>query len=164
MDTENTIKEENSTTEFYILRTIPNKEAKFIDAIYKYISKKENHKIISVFSPDTVKGYVFAETESLTTLKDTLRNVPNNKGVIQKPLQMEEIAKYLEKEGEKVIVNERDIVEMIAGPFKGDKAKVIRIVPGKDEVIIEPINVPVPIPITLNIENIRVLKEENKNE
>lgn len=151
---------ENKESEYYIIRTIPSKESKFVDAIEKVVSKKEGHGIRSVFSPETVKGYIFAEVESLTSLIDSLRGVPNFKGVIQKPLSFDELDKYFDKEGEKVVVNERDVVEVVAGPFKGDKARVIRIVPGKDEVVIEPINTPVPIPITLNIDDIRVLKEE----
>jgi len=73
-----------------------------------------------------------------------------------------ECTNFFEKDGEQVIVNERDIVEIIAGPFKGDRAKVVRLVSGKDEVVIEPLNVAVPIPITLNLDDIRVI--ENKSE
>lgn len=150
--------------EYYIVRTAPGKESKFLDNVEQFLAKKEDHGIIGMFSPETVKGYVFAEAISSNKLVDSLRSVPNFKGVIQKPLDFEELAKYFEKEGEKVVVNERDIVEIIAGPFKGDRARVVRTVPGKDEVVIEPLNAPVPIPITLSVDDLRVVKEENKNE
>jgi len=155
---------EGEKSEYYVLRTVPSKESRYLDNIQKVLSKKEGHGVRAVFSPETVKGYVFAEAIKLSSLVDVLRGVPNNKGVIQKPISFEEISKYLEKEGEKVTVHERDIVEVIAGPFKGDKAKVVRIVAGKDEIVIEPINAPVPIPITLTIDDVRVLKEENNGE
>ena len=153
--------------EFYIIRTLPGKENKFIDTAYKLIHKKEDHGVISLFSPESVKGYIFVETNDLNKVLTTFRTVPNNKGIIRKPVAFEELSKYFEKEGEQIIVNERDIVEIVSGPFKGDRAKVIRVVPGKDEIIIEPINMSVPIPITLNLDDIRVIKnldEENKNE
>ncbi len=155
---------EGEESEYYVLRTVPSKESKYLDNIQKVLSKKEGHGVRAVFSPETVKGYVFAEAIKLSSLVDVLRGVPNNKGVIQKPISFAEVSKYLEKEGEKVTVHERDIVEVIAGPFKGDKAKVVRIVAGKDEIVIEPINAPVPIPITLTIDDVRVLKEENNGE
>lgn len=148
-------------SEFYVLRTIPSKESRYIDNIERIISKKENHGIRSVFSPETVKGYVFVEATRLSSLVDALRGIPNNKGVIKNPISFEEISKYFEKDGEAIVVNERDIVEVIAGPFKGDKARVVRIISGKDEIVIEPINAPVPIPITLTVDDVRVLKEEN---
>jgi len=159
---EEIIQEEKS--EYYVLRTVPSKESRYLDNIQKVLSKKEGHGIKAVFSPATVKGYVFAEATKLSSLVDVLRGVPNNKGVIKKPISFEEVSKYFEKEGEKVVVHERDIVEVIAGPFKGDKARVIRIVAGKDEIVIEPLNAPVPIPITLTIDDVRALKEENNSE
>lgn len=151
--------------EYYVIRTIPSKEDKFIDALHKIVSKKEDHGIYAFFRPESVKGYIFAEAENLNKVVNAVRRVPNNKGVIRTQINPEELQKYLEKEGEQIIVNERDIVEIISGPFKGDKAKVVRLVPGKDEVVIEPLNVPVPIPITLSIDDIRVTSNEDmKNE
>ena len=153
----------DSAHEYYIIRTVPNKEDKFLDELEKVVAKKEKHGIYSFFRPELVKGYIFVEAESLNKVVDAVRNVPNNKGVIRTPVNPTEFDKYFEKDGEHVSVNERDIVEIIAGPFKGDKAKVIRVVPGKDEVVIEPLNSPVPIPITLSVDDIRVI-EVKENE
>lgn len=150
---------ETAEHEYYIVRAALGKEDKFINSIEKIISAKEDHGIYAVFRPESVKGYIFVEAESLTKVVDNLRGIPNNKGVIKTPVRFEEFAKYFEKDGEQIIVNERDIVEIISGPFKGDRAKVVRIVPGKDEVIVEPINMAVPIPITMSIDDIRVIEE-----
>ena len=155
--------EDVQNSEYYVIRTVPSKEEKFMDALYKSLSAKEDTGIYSLFRPETVKGYIFVEANSLMSVVDAVRGVPNNKGVIRKPLSFEELEKYFEKDGEQVVVNERDIVEIISGPFKGDRAKVVRIVPGKDEVVIEPLNVPVPIPVTLSVDDIRVVESE-KNE
>ena len=150
--------------EYYIIRTVPNKEDKFMDALEKVVSRREEHGIFSFFRPELVKGYIFVEALSLNKVVDAVRGVPNNKGVIKTPIMPNEFEKYFEKDGESVNVNERDLVEIIAGPFKGDRAKVIRLVPGKDEVVIEPLDVPVPIPITLSIDDIRVTQESEKDE
>jgi len=152
--------------EFYVVRAALGKEDKFLDAVYTLLEKKEDHGVYAIFRPDSVKGYVFAETSSLTKLVDSLRGIPNFKGVIKNPIQFEEIEKYFGSAVEQIAVNERDIVEVIAGPFKGDRARVIRIVPGKDEVVVEPLNMPVPIPITMNIDDIRLseVSGEEKNE
>ncbi len=155
---------EADKSEYYVLRTVPSKESKYIDNIFKVLSKKEGHGVRAVFSPETVKGYVFAEATSLSSLVDVLRHIPYNKGVIQKPISFSEVEKYFEKEGESVVVHERDIVEVISGPFKGDKAKVVRIVAGKDEIVIEPINALVPIPITLTKDDVRVLENNSEDE
>jgi len=149
--------------EYYIMRTIPGKEDKFMDALSKAISKKEDHGIYAFFNPKSVKGYIFVEAESLNKVVNIARGVPNSRGVIKSEISFGELEKYFEKDGEQIVVNERDIVEVIGGPFKGDQARVIRVIPGKDEVVVEPLNAPVPIPITLSIEDLRVI-EGNKNE
>jgi transcriptional antiterminator NusG len=156
---EQTQKESNELdSQFFIVRSTPNREDRFLDAIYKYLSKKEDSGIYAVMKPEMVKGYIFVEAESVTKVVDAFRNIPNSKGVIRTPISFEEIEKYFDKESQRVVVNQRDIVEVIAGPFKGDQGKVTRVVPGKDEIIIEPINSPVPIPITLNVDDIRVIE------
>ncbi len=166
MQSENQISEHTNELEsqFFVVRSTPNREDKFLDAIYKYLSKKENTGIYAVMKPEMVKGYIFVEGEDMTKVVDAFRNIPNSKGVIRTPISFDEIAKYFDKESQRVVVNQRDIVEVIAGPFKGDQGKVTRVVPGKDEIIIEPINSPVPIPITLSIDDIRVVESVEKEE
>ena len=147
---------------YFIVRTAPGREEKFMESAYKVLSNKEDHGVLSIFRPELVKGYVFVEGESLTKVVDAFRRVPNAKGVIRKEIPFAEVEGYFDKESETVTVNERDIVEVITGPFKGDRGKVTRIVPGKDEVVIEPLNSPVPIPITLSLDDVRVIEEKEE--
>lgn len=149
---------------YFIVRTAPGREEKFMQSAYKLIFKKEDHGIYALFRPELVKGYVFVEGQSLTKVVDAFRNVPNAKGVIRKEIPFEELASYFDKEAERATVNERDIIEVITGPFKGDRGKVTRVVPGKDEVVIEPLNSPVPIPITLSIDDVRVIEQEKEEQ
>ena len=151
---------------FYIVRTSPGKEEKVIFSLQELLQKKKNSGILAMFSPESVKGYFFVEVDknrvekedNPTLVVDALREIPNQKGIIRKPIGKQEIEKYLEKEGEKIIVNEQDTVEIVAGPFKGSRAKVVRLVPGKNELVIEIQNMAVPIPITLSVDDIRVIK------
>ncbi len=163
MDSENDTKENH---EYYVVRTSIGREDKFLDSLQKSLLSKEDHGIYSVFRVENIKGYVFAEVESLTKLIDATRGVPNSKGVIRDQIDFKDLEKYFEKGMEQIMVSERDIVEIIVGPFKGDRARVVRVVPGKEGVVVEPINMAVPIPITMTIDDIRVLEhaEEEKKE
>ena len=163
MESENINNIEKREIGYFIMRTIPGKEDKFMTALRKSISKKDDHGIYSFFCPKSVKGYVFVEAENINKVVNVARVVPNSRGVIKTEIGFHEIEKYFEAEGEQIVINERDIVEIIGGPFKGDKAKVVRVIPGKDEVVVEPVDAPVPIPITLSIEDLRVI-EANKDE
>jgi transcriptional antiterminator NusG len=52
-----------------------------------------------------------------------------------------------------------DMVEIIGGPFKGEKGKVTRYDKVKRELTMEPTETPVPIPITVSVEFIKVLQK-----
>ena len=65
-----------------------------------------------------------------------------------------------------VSIKEGDIVEMISEPFKKEKAKVLRIDKQKEEVVVSLLGAVVPLPVTVKIDNVKVVRrdkdEENK--
>ena len=150
--------------EFYIIKVSVGKEEKLILDLQKVLKKNNEEDVYSVFSPKNIKGYIFAETINQQKLLDALRGLPNYKGVIRNPIKFEEVEKYFSTSKEIIEVAERDIVQVISGAFRGERAKVTRLIAGKDEIVIEPLDTPVPIPITLNISDVRVIKDEMKNE
>jgi transcriptional antiterminator NusG len=54
-------------------------------------------------------------------------------------------------------IDEGTIVELIAGPFKGEKAVVKRVDSAKEEITVELYESVVPIPITVRGDNVRVV-------
>ena len=58
------------------------------------------------------------------------------------------------------VQEEGNIVEVISGPFKGEKARVQRIDQAKEEVTVELFEAMVPIPITVRGDHVRVLEKE----
>jgi transcriptional antiterminator NusG len=56
-------------------------------------------------------------------------------------------------------IDEGTIVELIAGPFKGEKAVVKRVDSGKEEITVELYESIVPIPITVRGDNVRVVEK-----
>ena len=57
-----------------------------------------------------------------------------------------------------------DIVEIISGAFKREKAKVTRIDKAKEEVVVELLEAAVPIPITLKIDAVKVIRRPGEDE
>ena len=53
-----------------------------------------------------------------------------------------------------------NIVELISGPFKGERAKVVRIDESREEVVLELIEAAVPIPVTVKADQIRIIQKE----
>ena len=56
------------------------------------------------------------------------------------------------------------IVEIISEPFKKEKAKVVRVDRSKEEVVVELLEATVPIPITVKLDNVRVIRREKEEE
>ena len=57
---------------------------------------------------------------------------------------------------------EGDIVELVAGPFKGEKARVQKIDETKEEITVELFEAMVRIPVTVRGDHVRVLQKEEE--
>ena len=61
-----------------------------------------------------------------------------------------------------VNIEKEDIVEIVAEPFKKEKAKVLRVDKSKGEVVVSLLGAIIPIPVTVKIDNIRVIRREDE--
>ena len=57
-----------------------------------------------------------------------------------------------------------DRIEIIGQTFKGEKAKVTRIDKTKGEVVVSLLGASVPIPVTIKMDNIKVIRREDRKE
>jgi transcriptional antiterminator NusG len=149
----------------YAIRTTSGREEIVIDIISSKI-KNEGLDIKSVFHPAEIKGYIFMEG-STGNIQKSIRGIMHIKGIINNPLKFEEISNFLDVKKEKVKTNEGDTVEIIGGPFKGEKGKITRVDVVKDEVTIELLDASIPIPVTIATEFVKIMKrakEEEKEE
>lgn len=83
--------------------------------------------------------------------------MPHVKSVLSRPIPFDEIKGMLESKPQEVLLNRGDMVEITSGPFKGEKAKVVRIDNDKEELTVELVEVAVPIPVTLKLNTVKVL-------
>jgi transcriptional antiterminator NusG len=89
-------------------------------------------------------------------------NEPHVKGMLPKPLTQEELDKMLEVKQHIQEIAPNDIVEFLSGPFKGYKAKVMKVDSAKDEITVELIDVAVPIPVTTKSNIARIVEKAEK--
>jgi transcriptional antiterminator NusG len=57
-------------------------------------------------------------------------------------------------------IKKNDVIEIISGPFKREKAKISRMDKAKEEVVVELLEAAVPIPITLKMDAVKVIRRE----
>jgi transcriptional antiterminator NusG len=148
----------------FVIKVTTNKEDRALEMISDKVRKK-TLEVYSLVRPHGLRGYIFLEALDRETAEEAAFNLPYVKGIIGKTLEYEEIKNMLTPNIEEIDINKGDIVEIIGEPFKKEKAKVIRVDKQKGEVVVSLLNAVVPIPVTVKIDNVRVIrKEEELNE
>ena len=148
----------------FVMRTTANREDQVLDFIEANVNRK-GIAVYSIFRPHGMRGYIFIEAEDKNAAEEAYFGVPYTRGLLPNPLPYEEVEHMLEHVKAQVNIQKGDIVEIISGPgFKGEKAKVIRIDKDKEEVIVELLEAAVPIPITVHLDSVKVIRREDDEE
>lgn len=124
----------------------------------------EGSQVYSIMVSDALKGYILAESSNMENVEKICRGVPHIRGVLDGVVDMGEIEHLLVPRGTLVDLNVGDIVELISGPFKGEKAKVIRVDEHKEEATLELLEASVPIPVTVPGSSVRIIEKEEREE
>lgn len=149
--------------QIYALKTTAKREDQVVDFVESNV-KKKNLLVYSLISAYGMSGYVFVEAESMDDARQAFAGVPYAKGLLPKPVQYSEIAPMIEQINAPMNIQEKDIVEIIQGPFKRQKAKVKRVDEQKEEVIVEILEAAIPIPITIKMDWVKVIRRDSEDE
>jgi len=150
-------------THIFTLKTTANREDQVMDFITSHI-KKRNLEVYAVIRPHGLRGYIFLEAASKDDAEEAFQGVPYAKSLLPEPVRYEEIEHMLQQIKVEVNIKRNDIVEIIAGPFKREKAKVNRVDQAKEEVVVELLESTVPIPITVKLDSVKVIRRESEEE
>ena len=128
-------------TKIFIVKTQVGQEENVANMFEK--AAKRSGKIAAILAPKELRGYIFVESEDINLIKTLIRHMKYARDVLEKDIKIEEI-------------------ELVSGPFKGEKAKVTRIDDTKEEITVELLDAMVPIPITVRGEQVRILKKKEE--
>ena len=141
----------------YAIKTIIGRENVVLESMAGK-AKAQGLLIKALAHPEEIRGYVFVEGE-LKDVESVIKEIPHARGILRKPVFVSEIKRFLEPKKVEIKIDEGDTVEVIGGPFKGEKGKVTRFDKVKGEITMELIEVTVPIPITVNAGLVKVIKK-----
>jgi len=133
----------------YALRTTANRE----DQVMDFVSSNAQHGM---------RGYIFLEAATRTDAEQAAFNVPYARGILPKEVSYKEIEHMLEQAKVERNIKKNDICEIISGPFKRETAKITRIDKAKEEVVVELLEAAVPIPITVKMDAVKVIRRETE--
>ncbi len=152
--------EEKPKTSIFALRTTANREDQVMDFVASN-AKKKKLDVYSVIRPHGMRGYIFLEAKDRVNAEQSAFNVPYARGILPNVIEYSEIEHMLEQVKREVNIQKNDIVEIISGPFKREQAKITRIDKTKEEVVVELLEAAVPIPITVKMDAVKVIRRES---
>ncbi|MGQ9469745.1 MAG: transcription elongation factor Spt5 [Nitrososphaerales archaeon] len=121
--------------------------------VAEFVANRVSNRKLPVYSMlvlDDMKGYVFLEADNAQVVSEAISGLKHVRGLVPGMIQYQDIEKFLIT---KPIISELkvdDIVEIIAGPFKGMRAKVNRIELTRSEVTVVLLDAPYQLPVTID--------------
>ena len=145
----------------FAVRTTIGQEKSAADMIVRR-AKNFNLPVKSVLAPPGIKGYVFVEAEGETIVEQARSGLKHAKGVVGGEVSISEMEHFLVPKPVVSGMEVGDVVELIAGPFRGSKARIMRIDQSKEEVTVELFEAIVPIPVTVRGDHVKVIEKKEK--
>ena len=142
------------------VKTVIGRELEVAMAMAKralYTDKGKNVSAIVV--PLGLTGYVFVETANPDDVYVLMRGIKWAKNVVPGETSIDELKPLLVAKPVGEVVKVGQIVEIVEGPFKGERAKVVHVDEAKKELTVELIGAFVAIPIKVKFRSIRPLEE-----
>jgi transcriptional antiterminator NusG len=145
----------------FAIKTTSKQERTVADNILKAIETKATDiKVASIIAPNELRGYVLIETpEQRNRIEQLVELIAHARVVTKGETSLAEVGHFLIPKPVVAGIDEGTIVELIAGPFKGEKAVVKRVDSAKEEITVELYESVVPIPITVRGDNVRVVEK-----
>jgi transcription elongation factor Spt5 len=153
------------------VKTSIGHERSVADSLYSK-AKARDIGVFSILAPANLRGYLFIESMNPDRLEEAVRGIRRAHGVVGRGkgetkgdegiIAIKDMDIYLAPKPIVSGIMEGDIVELISGPFKGEKARVLRIDEAKEEITVELFEAMVPIPVTVRGDAVRVLQKEQE--
>lgn len=142
----------------YTLRITTGREDIITEIVQNKI-KHDNLDVKAILHPAELKGYIFIEGR-LGDIHKAVQGLMHIKGLMEQPVKLEDIKHFIETK--KITIAIGDVVEIVAGAFKGEKGKVNRVDKTKDEVTIELLEASMPIPVTIATDFVKLVKRSKE--
>ncbi|KAF5418118.1 MAG: Transcription elongation factor Spt5 [Candidatus Methanogaster sp.] len=143
----------------FVVKTTANQE-RSVANILAQLAQRDHYDIRAILVPDELRGYILIESGDRDELAQAVQMVQHARSLVQGESSIEEVEHFLTPKPTVTGISVDSIVELISGPFKGEKARVKRVDEAREEITVELFEAMVPIPVTVRGDHVRVLKRE----
>jgi transcriptional antiterminator NusG len=150
----------------FAVKTTVNQEQAVADMVEGAIKEKKTseHGLKAILVPDELKGYVLIEAAFPEMIEQIVQSIPHARGLVKGDMGLEEIEHFLTPKPSVTGIIEGSIIEIVSGPFKGERARVKKVDEAHEEITIELFEAMVPIPVTVRGDSVRILSKEEHEE
>ncbi len=142
------------------IRTTTGRENVVIESLQSRV-KNNTLPIKSIFHPEALRGYIFIEGEA-NDVETCIKGVPHVRGLIGKDVSLQQLERFLVATKEEIKLGMGDVVEIVGGPFKGEKGKITRVDDTKNEITVEFMEAAIPIPVTISVNTVRLYEKKKE--
>lgn len=138
--------------------------AKFVgDRLEKRKQEGKESQVYSILVLEAQKSYVFFEAPNAQAVSDSISGFKHVKGMVPGYIQFADIEKFLVTKSIISDVGVNDVIEIVAGPFKGMKAKINRVEPQRSEVTVLLLDAPYQLPVTVDVGFIKIVSRASSS-
>lgn len=145
----------------FVVKTTINQEEN-VAKLLETKALREGAPVYAALAPSELRGYLFVEAGDRNQLDRIVRNIRHAKALLDDTTDISDIEHFLTPKPAVAGIEEGDIVELVSGPFKGERARVQRIDESKEEITVELFEAMVPIPVTVRGDHVRVLEKKEE--
>jgi len=121
-------------------------------------------QIYAILTFDAMKGYVFFEAPNAQIVGESVSGFKHVKSQIPGIIRFQDIEKFLITKSIIAELNVDDVVEVVAGPFKGLRAKIMRIEAVRREVTVVLLDAPYQLPVTIDADYLKLVQKGGTGE
>jgi len=127
-------------------------------------AKAQKIPIKAVLVIEELRGVVFVEAPAPQYVDRVIYGIKHVKGRIRGKVSLNELERLIIP---KPIIEELDIgdiIEIVSGPLRGMRAKIIRLDRARQEVTVELLETPYPLPITISADYVKLIEKQRGKE
>jgi len=143
---------------FYVIETIGGMEEK-VALVLAQRALAKDLGVGSIVVPSDMKGMVIVEVKGLSDLIDLVTGVRNVKRKRPIPVTPEDVEKIVKPVVEVPGLSVGDVVEIVAGPFRGKRGRVVEVSESKGEVKLQILDAEYGMIATVPLEEVRKVEE-----
>ena len=151
-----------SESNFYAIRTTAGQELN-VALLIENRAKYTDLDIRSIIVSPSVKGYVILETGGLHVVYEAVRDIKHVKVRVPVRIPVDDIERILVPKPVIEGLKEGDIVEIVGGPFRGMKAKIVRVEVAKNEVVLNILESAYPLQITVPGDYVKLVRRGERS-